>query len=58
MFPEKSLTKIGCSLIEHANEIILDSTFNKEPEIFIIHAGPIDLERSNPDDITKINRSL
>ena len=30
MFPEKSSTKIGCPLIEHVNEIILDSTFNKE----------------------------
>ena len=51
MFPEKSSTKIGCPLIEHANEIILDSTFQKEPEIFIIHTGTNDLERSNPDDI-------
>ena len=51
MFPEKSSTEIGCPLIEHANEIILDSTFHKEPEIFIIHTGTNDLERSSPDDI-------
>ena len=51
MFPEKTSTKIGCPLIERANEIILDSTFHKEPEIFIIHTGTNDLERSNPDDI-------
>ena len=51
MFPEKSSTKIGCPLIEQAIEIILDSTFHKEPESFIIHTGTNDLERSNPDDI-------
>ena len=51
MFPEKSSTKIGCPLIEHVNETILDSTLHKEPEIFIIHTGTNDLERSNPDDI-------
>ena len=51
MLPEKSSTKIGCPLIEHANEIILDSIFHKEPEIFIIHTGTNDLERSCPDGI-------
>ena len=51
MFPEKSSTKTGCLLIEHAHEIILDSTFHKEPESFIIHTGTNDLERSNPDDV-------
>ena len=45
MFPEKSSTKIGCPLIELANETILDTTFHKEPKIFIIHTGTNDLER-------------
>ena len=51
MFPENSSTKIGCPLIEHANEIILDTTFHKKLEILIIHTGTNNLERSNPDDI-------
>ena len=51
MFPEKSSTKVGCPLIELANEVILDTTFHKEPKIFIIHTGTNDLERLSPDDI-------
>ena len=51
MLPQKSSTKIGCPLIEHANEIILDTTFHKELEILIIHTGTNNLERSNPDDV-------
>ena len=51
MFPEKLSTKIGCLLIEYVHEIILDSTFHKEPEIFIIPTGTNDLEKSNLDDI-------
>ena len=51
MFPEKSSIKIGCPLIELANEITLNTTFHKEPKIFIIHRGTNDLERLSPDDI-------
>ena len=39
MVPKKSSTKIECPLVEHANEIILDSTFHKEPEISLSIQG-------------------
>ena len=51
IFPKFSATKIGCPLIEQANEAILDKKFISNPKAFIIHTGTNYLEKEDPASV-------